>query len=306
MFLVKELVDYKYQECVDYLNENYEYCYLDSMHYLNEQQEATAIITGLSYGLNGIDAQALNTPRAINLSMHSQDLYYDFLHAKRAILNGKGKFQKCFITMGYYSLFYDLSLSSSKYKYFKTYMPLFRDSHHALSTDVDYPSHPGENALNKLFARSFFLQNPSFYGAAIQREWIAAASNWQQLSPQQKAESAFSLTSKHNKHILHPKTLKDNILIMNQYISFLEQNDIQPIVLILPFTKEYMAFIRKEYKEILLHSLEPLPYRIDFLDMNDLDIFDEEDFVDADHLSDCGALKATHIINDIFCSNSLL
>ena len=90
MFLAKELVDYKYQECVDYLNENYEYCYLDSMHYLNEQQEATAIITGLSYGLNGIDAQALNTPpRAINLSMHSQDLYYDFLHAKRAILNGK-------------------------------------------------------------------------------------------------------------------------------------------------------------------------------------------------------------------------
>ena len=93
MFLVKELVDYKYQECVDYLNKNYEYCYLDSMHYLNEQQEATAIITGLSYGLNGIDAQALNTPRAINLSMHSQDLYYDFLHAKRAILNGKGKFK---------------------------------------------------------------------------------------------------------------------------------------------------------------------------------------------------------------------
>ncbi len=64
MFLAKELVDYKYQECVDYLNENYEYCYLDSMHYLNEQQEATAIITGLSYGLNGIDAQALNTPSA--------------------------------------------------------------------------------------------------------------------------------------------------------------------------------------------------------------------------------------------------
>lgn len=301
MFLAKELVDYKYQECVDYLNENYEYCYLDSMHYLNEQQEATAIITGLSYGLNGIDAQALNTPpRAINLSMHSQDLYYDFLHAKRAILNGKGKFKKCFITMGYYSLFYDLSLSRSKYKCFKIYMPLFRDSHHALSTDVDYLSNLGEKTSNKLFARSFFLQSPSFYGAAVQREWIAAASNWQQLSPQQKAESAFSLTCKHNKHILHPKTLKDNILIMNQYISFLEHHDIQPIVLVLPFTKEYMTFIRKEYKEILLHSLELLPYRIDFLDMNDLDIFDKEDFVDADHLSDCGALKATHIINDIF------
>lgn len=303
MFLLKETIDSRYWECVDYLNANYEYCYLDSMHYINMEQETEVIVTGLSYGLNTIDAHRLNAV-ALNFSMNSQDLYYDFLHAKRVILNGRGKLQKCFITMSYYSLFYDLSLSSNNDKCIKTYMPLFRDSHHAVCTEGNDSIKAGENTLNKLFARSFFLQNPSYYGPAVQREWIPASvgspSAWQSISAQKKNEFASELAGKHNKHFLHRKTLEENIQIAEQYIALLAQHGIQPIVLITPFTKEYVTYIRKEYKEILLQFLEQLPYQIDFLDMNELNIFEEEDFIDADHLNCHGALKATQAVNDIF------
>ena len=50
----------------------------------------------------------------------------------------------------------------------------------------------------------------------------------------------------------------------------------------------------------MLQFLEQLPYQIDFLDMNELNIFEEEDFIDADHLNCHGALKATQAVNDIF------
>ena len=59
----------------------------------------------------------------------AEDVFY-------AIKNSKVKIKQCIITLGLYSLNYDLSLSSSKYKCVKTYVPLFGDSHHAPKAEL--------------------------------------------------------------------------------------------------------------------------------------------------------------------------
>ena len=124
MYLSKETANIEDKQLIDCFNDNYEFFYLDSMHYICENREIDTIITGLSYGMDGIDAEQLSFP-SLNFSMRAQDLYYDFLHAQYAVKKNKGKIKRCIITLGLYSLHYDLSLSSNKFKCIKIYEPLF-------------------------------------------------------------------------------------------------------------------------------------------------------------------------------------
>lgn len=152
---------------VDFLNEHYEFCYLESMHYFNTRQKTDTIITGLSYGVNGVESDIIGEGSTLNLAMHSQDLYYDFLHMKRVVENSIS-ISNCIVTLGYYSLYYDLSLSSSKRKCITTYQPLFSDTHHMKENDngfcIEYP----EEIRN--FVHQFFVKDKAYYGKAILRE----------------------------------------------------------------------------------------------------------------------------------------
>lgn len=302
MFLSREFVDEKYRSCIDYLNDHYDFCYLDSMHYLNENNEIQAIITGLSYGLAGIDAREMK--HTINFCMHSQDLYYDYQHAKRAVLTGKGKIRKCYITMGYYSLFYDMSLSVNKGRCSQIYGPLFGDYHHAEKLSEE-KREGKEIEKYRWFAHEFFAGEPSYYGLAVTREAISEfyyiyEKEWLEVTKEDREKMAADAALKHNKHIKRTETFRENVEIIEEYIHFLVQNDIMPIVIIMPFSREYKSHLLKEYKGILLHVLEILPYRIEFMDMNDLDVFKMDDFLDMTHLNQKGAVKAANILNESF------
>ena len=298
MYLSKEAVNVRDRALVDCFNDNYEYFYLDSMHYLCEKEEIDTIVTGLSYGMDGIDTKMLSTP-ALNFSMRAQDLYYDFLHASYAIKNSKVKIKQCIITLGLYSLNYDLSLSSSKYKCVKTYVPLFGDSHHAPKAELGTEGKVWDEC--RRFAHEFFMQNPSFYGDAITRKhtsvYAASRGGWSNLSKEQRAEYAHNLAEKHNKHIKHKDTFDENSIILKDYIKFLVENEVRPIVLILPFSREYSESISPIYLEKILEVLEGMEYAIDYINMNESDCFDTDDFSDADHLNEKGAAKATALMD---------
>ena len=297
MFLSSEITDEKNQYWVDYLSQHYDYCYLKNMHYINEHREINTIITGLSYGLNGVEATEMDA--AINFSMHSQDLFYDFLHVKRAVQNGKGKIRKCYITMGYYSLFYDMSLSNNKYKCYSIQGPLFGTFHHAEAPKILFDMKPDH--LCEIFAREFFLQHPSYYGVAVTREqrcplYSSYPNGWQEMTMEQRDKTAHAIALRHNKFGKYKETLMENINILVNYINFLFQNNITPIILYLPFSEEYRKYIMKEYKEITLKILNKMPYHIEYLDLNETDIFETQDFLDADHLNQKGAIKATNLL----------
>lgn len=94
--------------------------------------DVDTVISGLSYGLYGIDQRLLNN--AVNLSMHSQDLYYCI----EGIISGFEKnrnIKKVVLIVGYYFFFSDLSLTRNMSELSRltyTYMPLFNDTHNSL------------------------------------------------------------------------------------------------------------------------------------------------------------------------------
>jgi len=91
---------------------NYDYLWLKTMlnQAANTKTPGSTLITGSSHALNGIKESCWDN--AFNCSMHSQDIYYDFQCARRALgTTGKGQFVRCFIVMGYYIAYQDLSLS---------------------------------------------------------------------------------------------------------------------------------------------------------------------------------------------------
>lgn len=302
MFLKKDGYCENQHQMVDCLNAHYEYCYLESMHYINSIQETDTIITGLSYGLDGLESN-LMSGKVLNFSMHSQDLYYDFMRIKRAVLNSNKSIKQCIITLGYYSLFYDLSRSSNSWKCLGTYIPLFSDGHH-----TEFGRNPGDELWcnNDEFIRfyhSFFEESGSFYGAAISREHtclgVTKKGGWLNMTASERDLEAHQLAQNHNRHILHKDTYSENIEIFNNMIEFLSEHHIRPIIAILPSSKEYLKYIDPAYKEVLMRDLEELPYCIDYIDMNDIELFNEEDILDSDHLNYFGAIKASVLMDGV-------
>ena len=302
MFLKSDCYPEECRARVDYLNKHYEYCYLESMHYMNTIQNTDTIITGLSYGLDGIESSRLSG-RALNFSMHAQDLYYDFKHIKKAVSDSASSIVQCVITLGYYSLFYDLSLSSNKWKCLGTYMPLFGDTHYANYENIQIADmNYSKECVG--FYRQFFEESRSFYGRAILREHTKSAmvtqkGSWQNMSASERDLEAYQLTEKHNRHIRHINTYQENVTILNEMIGFLSERGIRPVIVILPTSKEYIKYINPQYKEVILEQLEKLPYCIDFIDMNEEAFFDDNDILDSDHLNYNGALKATLLLDGI-------
>ena len=301
MYLNRNNFIVKDREKVDFLNKYYEFCYLESMHYYNLRQKTDTIITGLSYGINGLESKMIGE-NTLNFSMHSQDLYYDFLHIKRAIENSVS-ISQCIITLGYYSLYYDLSLSSSKIKCITTYMPLFSDMHHVKEAEV--PRNFIFQYLNEVqeFAHQFFKDEKSYYGKAILREHtnpiLRSRGGWLKLTLEERDKMTYQLVEKHNKHMKHAETFKENVKILNDMMTFLNEHHVRTIVVVLPFSKEYLKYINPLYKESIMQVLEESPYPIDFMDMNDEIIFTEEDILDSDHLNLRGAKKASLLVKGI-------
>ncbi|MBQ4346919.1 MAG: hypothetical protein IJC39_00525 [Firmicutes bacterium] len=114
-----------------FLFRNYDYTFLKTMleKGASMQFPGATLITGSSHALNGIYEPAWD--HAVNCSMHSQDIYYDRLCAKKVLEGAPGKFSRCFIVMGYYIAFQDLSSSkvSREGIISNIYYPIFKDAH---------------------------------------------------------------------------------------------------------------------------------------------------------------------------------
>ena len=87
-------INEKYNYAYKFLKENYDYLWLKSRVLLGKQNNnnVTTLITGSSHALNGIDVNCFNG--AINCSMHTQDLYYDYACAKEILKEKNNNFKK--------------------------------------------------------------------------------------------------------------------------------------------------------------------------------------------------------------------
>lgn len=302
------------------LSRNYNYLWLRTML----EQAATArtagstLITGSSHALSAIREGYWNN--AFNCSMHSQDIYYDFQCARRVLSAAeRGRFSRCFIIMGYYIAYQDLSLSKASRETMiaNIYYPIFGDAHHWESPprrdlwDGVEISLPPERAITPEFIKLVceraavrkLLEYGTYYSALQPRRsyFDLNGRTWAQVSPEERLAMGKIRTDDHNKIFRHKASFEENKRILQEFVRFLYDHEVQPIVVITPFTPEYNQFVRPELRTGVEELLGSVPEDIYYIDFNQLEgVFDPTDFMDTDHLSAAGAEKVSAILAEEF------
>lgn len=304
--------------CSRYLNGNYDLCYLRAMHEKMRTHGADTIIVGSSHAMNGIiESELIAAGDVIQFSISSQDLYYDFLHIRKAVEESPKPIKRCLINLGYYMLYQDISLSTIVRPVVeRVYLNLFgREYAHNLkdasifnpNTYIKYDKYVyPESALEEMtrfWSENALMEQSSYYGQLLKREDANVLGlkkvNWAMLDEKGKIEYATNRTKNgHNKHINHTESRKENEQILHDMIKFLNENDIKTYFFITPYTRYYNDLICPEYMPDILTALDQLEWPVEFLDMNDYaEEFDDSDFLDSDHLNLRGAHKATALLN---------
>lgn len=289
-----------------FLKENQDYLWLKARVHQGKTNAInnTVLVTGSSHALGGIDVYCFKN--AINCSMHGQDLYYDFLCAKDILDNGNKGIRTCFIVLGYYIAFQDLSkgLKFGRDKIAKIYFPLFQDSRHWETPSIydmwgKMPScREEEKIVIEEMALDMMRERYQYYSDMRIRYplYNFCGCKWKDLKPDEKDTFGQKRATDHNKFINYTEVFEENILVIEDYIHLLELNGIKPVLVIPPFTEAYNRYVLKEIKEAVREMVERVKVRIEFIDFNEGNMFEDDDFIDTDHMNGRGAYKMSMIL----------
>lgn len=297
-----------------YLDKNYDYVYLKTAFEKGKKhsKKNAALVTGSSYSMCAIDVNIMKN--TTNCSMHSQDLYYDFKCAKEVLDVNETAFSKCFIAMGYYTASQDLSkgVRAGNAIIEKVYYPLFGDVRNCIEFNKYDPRDGFElsdgfaervelGAMERLTREgnyfNFYKKHVPFQPRALRGysycEWNLHTDEEKEIIGRARAEE-------HERFIKYTDTFNENKEIFKDYIHYLALKNIQPIVVVMPFVKQYLKEIKPIQKEMFLELLNAPQEDIHYIDFNDADCFDDNDFMDADHVNENGARKVSTILMDMF------
>lgn len=291
---------------------NYNYVWLKAMIEKAKQVNSTGstLVTGSSYGVNGILEH--HWAKAVNCSSSSQDLYYDFLCAKNVLDSNAGhNFTRCFIIGGYYSPYHDDSKGKQEIELAvsRVFDPIFGDTHNWKKTfQADLWAGLGnlsqeekifceQRAIEKMTAQGTFFSKRKQRGGTI---FNLGNRNWWDLSEQERLALGKIRADSHNKLFKHKDTFIENKKILTKYVHFLHENHVLPIFLIAPFAEEYNHFVLKEMKKSVQKLISGISEEIRFVDFNQFNCFEPDDFVDTDHLSEKGAEKFSGLLVELF------
>ncbi len=294
------------------LSENYGYYYLRSRMNRLQDENVRVLVTGSSYAVHGILDGTNNA--IMNLSGTSQDIFCDYYLARQIIERrkelGLPMFQAVVIMLGYYALFDDLSSGKVSRELMRSvYEPLLHTKHNAdfelydrwKSIKQRFPFLEAEHCeicdewiINYLNEKNYF--NDVYHREDNVEEQYRGLV-WENLSLDEKIYYAKTRTEKHNKLLKHTQICTENVELLTNYLQFICEHGIRPIVVIPPFTKEYCETLDKRFETGLWKALNDLPFAIDYYDFNQSTEFVECDFFDMDHLNEKGAAKLTsHLI----------
>lgn len=292
-----------------FLLRNYDYVWLKTMLDKGRRNsfKGATLLTGPSYGIFGVEECCWK--KAINCSVDSQDLYYDFLCAKDVLSAGGGQlFSKCFIIVGYFSAWSDLSLSTNERERMiaPVFYPIFDDAHHwenAYKHDLwmGFGDVPAEiKLLCEKSAASEILKRNTYFSDLRRRSpfFNLQGRTWYEVTMDEKMAMGAYRVQAHSK--AHKTTLAENKDILKEYVHFLHMNDVLPIVILPPFSNAYKHYIGPETKETILELVDSVPEDVHYVDFNQCDLFDDTCFMDTDHLNEKGAHVMCKILVEMF------
>lgn len=242
------------------------------------------LITGISYHQSAINSSCFNC-EAHNLAIRGQDIFYDFAIIKHLFDNFTDKMshvKNVIIGLSYYSFEYDFSKSSSYIEAIR-YYPIIGESHNLCDVSAV------EDIYNELQSEKNKYE--------LARECL------------KKTELKYMINEEEGKIVaemdcnkMFPITRCENRTILNNYISFLLDKGIKPIIAIMPVTKYYAKYFSKSLiKEFYSDLYKVLDNRdIQVLDYFDILDYPDEYFYHVSHLNKEGGIEFTkQLISDI-------
>lgn len=302
------------RKSLKFMSDVYDMIYLHTMFHHGWKNKPSTIVVGSSYPLVAINDSSWDD--MINLSSHSQDLYYDYLALKR-LLNrvfiNNSPFKQCFLILGYYTMFHDVSLSKrdSVERCKKVFYPIYHDCHHLRDVNridlknYDIPDSKKIEIIN--FIKGSVITEKVYFASWCGREnlWKNCSDEdirdkkWIDLPDYYKNYYAQYRTNSHNKLLKYRATFEENKKIFKNIVDMLKKYNISLIVIIPPFSKNYLSNIDDKHKSVLLEVMKELSIYDCFIDMNDYHLFKDEDFWDPDHLNSQGGKKFTKFLRSI-------
>ena len=292
-----------------FMKENYDYLYLKSRY--NQSKNKSILVTGSSHGLLGIDIYEMGCDRTINVSMHSQDLYYSMLSVKRFVDLNNSVLNTCIIILGYYIPFQDLSRAGNNANRMirNVYFPLYGDSHH-MSIDkskdqclwenifidsLDEKKEIEEEAIKILEKRKQYIND--LYSRA---PYFNFSNIWRCLSVEEQGKYGAIRAEQHNKHMKYRDSFIENEEHLKTIKRLVSEKKGRLLIIVPPFSRAYFDYINKDLIEetsVLFNKYADL-----FIDLN-VDqlgmVFDSGDFVDTDHLNGRGAYKFSKLLKEM-------
>lgn len=239
--------------------------------------------TGISYHNDGIDPEQFPM-KAFNFALRAQDLFYDFEIVKflNETRQDKCNLKHVIIGLNYYSFEYDFSKSVSC-KEITRYFPEIKSPHNMMNEDYyeKFVEQEKERLEKyKYFDKVFQVKIPTY-----------------ELNDVEGRNAAVIDFNKN-----YPITLYENTEILNEYLNYLEQRHIKPIILIMPATTYYTKFCPSEKKELFYNTLNEVLKKHD---VQVLDYFEtykcpDSHYYHITHFNEIGAREFTKkLVKDI-------
>lgn len=261
----------------------------NKINQINKDREIEVFITGISYLVKGINISYLEK-KAFNMANPSQDLYYDYNLIKYLIdTNPKSlsKYKYSIIGLCMYSFQYDLSLSSMK-----TRVPIYYKSIGKSNNLSNVEKYIDDFEMNSNISNKLFKFNEEGH---IILNWYKNEKNIYKMNNEIGKTQALLDGNKD-----YPKTVKQNTIILKDYLKLLKKNDIKPILIVCPVSRYYADYFPNRLKNEFYNIINEIrtEYEFQLLDYFNSDLFKDEDFYDVSHLNDKGAEKFTKLLNN--------
>lgn len=243
-------------------------------------------VSGLSYHKHGVLGK-FSKYNVFNYAQNSLDLYYDFQMANAFLSAGSKPITAWLIGLSQYIFHYDMSLSKMWRSVFY-YKDMF--GYHNLSAERRnlYLDAYESKRVAHLFSKQTVsrIRELDYNWAVYERNDVVNAS---ELTSQARSQAQVDFNKS------YPKTVAENVAILERYIKLLQLNHITPILTVVPMLDSYKLNSRLKVVTEFNAILDELMARHDCIVINgyNLDGYTLEHFRDPIHMNVHGGKKFT-------------